>query len=222
MTLTAETISIQWAPSADEIPDTLWDACFPPPLEGYWRYHALERCGIDDQFSFAYAVIEKSGRRVGIAPTFIMDLPIDLVAPPLIASLLKKTDMVFPGLRYQRTLFVGSPCADEGTVGLVSGCSLAEVGPALQRSLEMRARVEQVSMIVWKDFRDGSEQDIETLCKTCGLFRLISYPGTRLPLKVDGFKQYLEKRVYPTFPKGKWLIFKGLLTSIYQRISRGC
>ncbi len=28
--------------------------------------------------------------------------------------------------------------------------------------------------------------------------------------------------VYPTFPKGKWLIFKGLLTSIYQRISRGC
>jgi adenine-specific DNA-methyltransferase len=28
--------------------------------------------------------------------------------------------------------------------------------------------------------------------------------------------------VCPDLPKGKWLIFKGLLTSIYQRISRGC
>jgi hypothetical protein len=29
-------------------------------------------------------------------------------------------------------------------------------------------------------------------------------------------------RVCPDLPKGKWLIFKGLLTSIYQGISRGC
>jgi hypothetical protein len=32
----------------------------------------------------------------------------------------------------------------------------------------------------------------------------------------------IENRVCPDLPKGKWLIFKGLLTSIYQRISRGC
>jgi Zn-dependent metalloprotease len=32
----------------------------------------------------------------------------------------------------------------------------------------------------------------------------------------------LYVRVCPDLPKGKWLIFKGLLTSIYQRISRGC
>jgi len=43
-------------------------------------------------------------------------------------------------------------------------------------------------------------------------------------LEVPAVPVYIQEkiRVYPTFPKGKWLIFKGLLTSIYQRISRGC
>jgi ParB family chromosome partitioning protein len=35
-------------------------------------------------------------------------------------------------------------------------------------------------------------------------------------------KKRIKRRVCPDLPKGKWLIFKGLLTSIYQRISRGC
>src|SRR5271157_3375589 len=81
-------IEIQWVSSADEIPQSLWERCFPPPLEGFWWYSALEQCGIGDQFTFDYAVILRAGVRIGIAPTFLMDVPVDIVAPPLVSQII--------------------------------------------------------------------------------------------------------------------------------------
>ena len=54
-------LSIRFVGSQAEIPAALWDACFPPPLEGRWWYETLEASGLEDQFTFAYAVIEQDG-----------------------------------------------------------------------------------------------------------------------------------------------------------------
>jgi len=184
--------SIRWVSSADEIAIDLWQHCFPPPLEGHWWYTTLERSGLASQFTFAYAVIEQAAEAVGIAPTFLMDVPIDLVAPPLIARLLRVAGNVFPRLRYQRTLFVGSPCSDEGTVGLLPHISLAEVAPILQDALALRARQFGAPMIVWKDFPATIDSSLQVLCTQKGLFKLVSYPGTRLLLPPGGFEPYLQ------------------------------
>jgi hypothetical protein len=192
MTSAGDSISVRWVSFAEEIDESLWLKCFPPPLEGSWWYRVLDHCGIDDQFSFAYAVLECAGRPIGIAPAFVMDVPMDLVAPPLIAACVKKLGTLVPRLRYQRTLFVGSPCSDEGTVGLLPGWDLSHVAPALQRSLEARAKVAGVRMIVWKDFPSQADA-LENLCQTHDLFRLISYPGTRLSLGVNSFEEYLKQ-----------------------------
>ena len=170
----------------------LWARCFPPPLEGPWWYRALDRSGLESQFTFAYAIIERGFDPVGIAPAFLMDVPIDLVAPPMIASLLRNAGKVIPRLRYQRTLFVGSPCSDEGTVGLLPGVVLAEVGPIIHDALSLRARQVGASMIVWKDFPDTASVALESLCASRGLFKVVSYPGTRLPLPGGGFSTYLQ------------------------------
>ena len=47
--------------------------------------------------------------------------------PPAAALVLQGLAKFFPRVGYQRTFFVGSPCADEGTIGLVPGVGLAEV-----------------------------------------------------------------------------------------------
>ena len=183
----AASLSIRWVSSVEDISSDLWARFFVPPLEGQWWYRTLERSGLVTQFTFAYAIIERDSDPVGIAPTFLMDVPIDLVAPPMIARLVRFAGNVIPRLRYQRTLFVGSPCGDEGTVGLLPGVLLAEVVPILHDALSLRARQVGAPMIVWKDFPDTASAALELLCASRGLFKLVSYPGTRLPLPGGGF-----------------------------------
>jgi hypothetical protein len=185
-------LSIHWVSSADAIPADLWLRCFPPPLEGRWWYALLERSGLDDQFSFSYAVLERNGNPIGIAPTFLMNVPIDLVAPPLLARLICCAGAWFPRLRYQRTLFIGSPCADEGTVGLVHGIRLRDVAMVLQDAVYTYARNANASMVVWKDFPDTLSDDLDILCRDRSLFKLVSYPGTIVPRLEGSFDGYLR------------------------------
>ena len=190
----SETVSetrLCWVASAVEVPDELWQTAFGPPVEGRWWYRALERAGVDDQFRFAYGVVERGGHPIGIVPTFLMDVPIDLVAPPLVAKVLRAGGRVMPRLRYQRTLFVGSPCSDEGTVGLVAGESLGCLAEVVQDALEQRALVAGASMIVWKDFPEENDEALEALSAARGLFRSVGFPGTRVRLPGSSFDDYL-------------------------------
>jgi uncharacterized protein len=198
MALSAPVI-VRWVSSFADIPQSAWDQCFPPPLEGRWWYATLEECGIEEQFSFAYAVIEPGGggggggETIGIAPTFLMDVPLDIIAPDQIAGLVRVAGKFVRFLRYQRTLFVGSPCSDEGSVGLVPGVTLGEVAGPLQDALNDRAKQMKSSMVVWKDFIDEDVLALGALVESHGLFRATSYPGTRLsPLPAGGFEAYLK------------------------------
>jgi hypothetical protein len=183
---------VVWHAQPWDIPATLWAACFPPPLEGLFWYESLARAGLEDQFGFAYGVVMQDGKAVAIAPVFTMDLPMDLVAPPAVAWVLGFAGGLVRWLRVQRTLFVGSPCSDEGTVGMLAGTSLADVAPILQPALVERARATQSIMIVWKDFPDAAVPDLRALARTHGLFEVTSFPGARLPL-APTFEAYLGK-----------------------------
>jgi hypothetical protein len=182
---------VRWVASAVAVPDELWQAAFGPPLEGRWWYRSLEHAGVDDQFRFAYGVVERGGHPIGIVPTFLMDVPIDLVAPPLVARVLRAGGRFMSRLRYQRTLFVGSPCSDEGTVGLIPGESLGSVAEVVQDALERSALAAGASMIVWKDFPKEDDGALEALSTARGLFRSVSFPGTRVRLRGSSFDDYL-------------------------------
>jgi hypothetical protein len=182
-------ITVRWTTSAGSIPADLWAACFPPPLEGVWWYTNMEASGLDDQFTFAYAILEDAGRPIGIAPTFVMDVPLDVIAPDQLGALVRFVGRYVRFLRYQRTLFVGSPCADEGTVGLVPGVALVDVIGPLQETLDRRAAEVRASMIVYKDF---APHDVPALSTERRLFPVTSFPGTRLSL-TDGYAGYLAR-----------------------------
>jgi hypothetical protein len=184
-------ISIRWVSSAEQLPAELWVQCFTPPLEGRWWYQSLERARLESQFTFFYGLIERDNQPVGITPAFLMDVPIDLVAPRLAATVLRFVGRFFASLRYKRTLFAGSPCSDEGTVGLLPGTTLAEVAPALQNSLVAKAKADGASMVVWKDFPRSCHAALHSLCCSHSLFEVVSYPGTVVSLPKGGFEAYL-------------------------------
>jgi hypothetical protein len=188
-------IVVKWINSVNETSDQFFDRCFPSPKEGRWWYETLENSGLEDQFKFFYALILRGDEPIGIAPTFVMDVPMELVAPPEIIRLLKMVPLVgkvCPFLVYQKTIFIGSPCADEGTVGLIPGVELREVAPALQDAVCERATELGLSMIVWKDFCQSDADQLETLCQTHGVFKVTSYPGTMLSIPANGLAGYYD------------------------------
>lgn len=170
--------SVEWVPSESGIDQAIWDICFPPPLEGRWWYRALERCGIEDQFQFMYAVVRMQDRPVAIAPAFVMNVPITLVLPPWLLPPARLLGRIAPSVLYQRTLFAGSPCSDEGTVGMVPGADRLAVLLCVQRALRAQARKLNTSMLVWKDFPATCKNDMEALSRSASLFRITSFPGT--------------------------------------------
>ena len=163
--------SVCFVRSASDIAAALWEACFPPPLEGRWWYEALEHSHLEDQFSFFYAVISAEGTPAGIAPAFTMNFPVSLVAPDALKPLLP-----FLGrLARPKTLFVGSPCSDEGTVGLAPGTDRHAACLALHDALLAKARELDAPLIVWKDQPSNVPQPP-------GTFRVVSFPGTLVEL----------------------------------------
>jgi hypothetical protein len=116
--------SVSWVSSCKELPAGLFDRTFGENIEGPWWYQTLENSKLSDQFQFQYGVISINNKPVGVAPAFIMDLPLDLVVPETVLPLLKLFGNLHRGALHQRTLFLGSPCAEEGTIGLLPDVAL--------------------------------------------------------------------------------------------------
>ena len=83
------TYQLEFFETASQIPNGLWDACFQPPAAGRWWYETLDQSEIEDQFTFFYALIKDLGCPVGIAPVFVMDVPVEQVAPQEFLRLLR-------------------------------------------------------------------------------------------------------------------------------------
>jgi hypothetical protein len=176
---------LAWVDHSDDIPASLWAQLFPPPLEGDWWYRALERSGLDDQFSFRYLLLKQGGIAVGLVPTFLMDVPMRLVVPPALLPWVSALGRVFPWLRAQRTLFVGSPCAEEGRIGLLPGVDATTALRCIDAALRVEMQRSGASLRVWKDFGVEWDQALGSLARESGLFRLVSFPGTVVTLQSD-------------------------------------
>jgi len=172
---------VKWVNSESEISLELWEACFPAPFEGRWWYKALELSSLQDQFTFMYAVVSDASEAIAIAPAFVMNVPMRLVLPPPLIPFANIVGYAFPSALYQRTLFIGSPCSDEGRVGMLTGVNRSKVLQSVNQAMELQAKQLNASMRVWKDFPQDYAKDFSAFANK--LFPLVSFPGTvvRLP-----------------------------------------
>jgi hypothetical protein len=175
-------VEIEFADRASDIDGRVWSASFPRPLEGRFWYQTLEESLLEVQFAFRYALIRSAGEPLGIAPCFLHDVPISLVAPAPVARVLRGLSVIFPRVARQRTLFIGSPCSDEGTVGLAHGVALADVMAGLGAALREEARRLRAPMIVFKDFPAADLPALTGGRRSDAFFPTASYPGTLVSL----------------------------------------
>ncbi|HEY9760382.1 MAG TPA: hypothetical protein V6C97_34810 [Oculatellaceae cyanobacterium] len=184
--------SVEWVDSCSSIAETVWKELYPPHVEGLWWYALLERSKLDKQFKFFYAVVKSRNEIVAVAPTFLFDVPIELVVPEEAMPVIEVASAFMPNLKYQRTLFIGSPCAEEGLVGIKDGIRFADVAPLLQDAADKKARQLGACMIVWKDFPESFSKDLMALAHEKKMFCITSFPGTVVTLKDDTMESYLQ------------------------------
>jgi hypothetical protein len=183
-------LEVKWLSSAAEIPTGLWDECFPIPYEGRWWYQTLEQSGLEDQFTFLYAVVSDDAGPIAIAPAFVMNVPIRLVLPPALLPIANFIGRIFPSALYQRTLFIGSPCSDEGRVGMLPHANQLAVLHCLDAAMQLKVNELKATMRVWKDFPAEYTASFASLYS--GLFSLISFPGTLAALPNSSKQEYLS------------------------------
>jgi Peptidogalycan biosysnthesis/recognition len=186
--------NVQWFNRASEIAPALWDSYFPVPYEGRWWYETLENSGLEDQFTFLYALVSDDSGPVAIAPAFVMNVPIRLVLPPALLPIANVIGRLFPSALYQRTLFIGSPCSDEGRVGMLPHINQASNQLAVLRCIDnvllLKVKELKATMRVWKDFPAEYKASFANL--NSGLFSLISFPGTLAALPNSSKEAYLS------------------------------
>ena len=173
---------VVWVDCAADIPASTWAQFFAPPREGAWWYRALEQSGLDDQFSFRYLLLRQGSTTVGLVPAFLMDVPMRLVVPPVLLPWVSALGHVFPWLRAQRTLFVGSPCSEEGWIGLARDIDVPAALRCIDAALRAEMRRQRASVRVWKDFGAAWDEALGSLARDAGMFRLVSFPGTAVAL----------------------------------------
>lgn len=180
-----------WVERSDDVPDDLWTRCFAPPHEGQWFYRALERSGLEEQFRFRYLLLRQGGREVGLAPTFVMNVPLRLVVPPRMQRAVALLGRLIPSLLFQRTLFVGSPCSESGHVGLVPGIDPVAALTCVDEALRRELRPMGAGLRVWKDFGREDSVALDAVAKATGLFPVVSFPGTAVDLASGRKEDYL-------------------------------
>jgi len=191
----ATKLTVEWVRSESEIAPDVWKRCFPLEVEGRWWYKALELSGLQDQFQFYYAVVYANGpianeqtanEPIAIAPCFVMDIPLSILVPENFAPFFSAAGSVIPSFKFQRTFSIGSPCADEGTVGVSPGYTLSDVAAVLQKSVEQKARSLKAAMIAWKDFPGETWAALRAVSANNGMFEMVSLPGAIVEFSHEG------------------------------------
>jgi hypothetical protein len=185
-------IEALWVEGIDCVPLELWEQCFAPELEGTWLYRVLERSDLEDQFHFRYLLLRQEGRLVGVAPTFLMDVPLKLVVPPAYRWLVTSLGKLIPWLRSQRTLFVGAPLTEEGHVGLLPGVDRVAALRCIDAAIREAMPTSGARLRVWKDVPVEYDGTLRSLVGESGLFPLVSFPGTVVDFPFDTKDSYLR------------------------------
>jgi len=125
----------------------------------------LEQSELEDQLAFLYGVIERDGVAVGIAPAFLMDFPLSLVAPAALQPLVRW----LAASRIPRTLFVARLAPTKARSASPPASTRKDALLALQQPAQhTHARWGPRSWL-WKDFAPA------TAAGARGLFPVVSF-----------------------------------------------
>lgn len=171
-------------------PET-WQAMFRPHWKDYRYFQTLEET-FAEEFPQRYLVLRDAGGEVrAIQPLFLVAQDITAGLSARVRALLR------PWRRWLtlRLLMAGCVVGD-GQVGARKGEDLPAVCAALAGALELYARREGISLILFKDLPMYCRRTFGALTRQRRFTRVRSLPGVTLNLAgLSSFEDYMQKRL---------------------------
>lgn len=187
---------------ASEVSDVLWEKLRSADWKDRRFYSLLEET-LPGQFQHRYLTLrEAGGQQAGIVPCFLVDQDVVAALPGAVRATVAAMRRVLPRFLQMRMLMVGCPIG-EGQFAATEGTLL----PAVAVALDLMAKQNGASMIIFKDFPRGARPVLEGLSKR-GYRRVPSMPAARLDLDFATFEEYMERKLSRIFRKNLRRKFK--------------
>ncbi|MFA5144131.1 MAG: GNAT family N-acetyltransferase [Candidatus Omnitrophota bacterium] len=179
--------------SIKDINKSEWNAVFGDLPEGYDFYRTLEESGLE-QFCFFYIIFHRDKRTLLIAPVFIAEINLDIAIDGPLSKIIKSIRKRAPRFLMVKALFCGSPCGENGRIGIREGLAKTEkeaLALRLSKTMTRLSRKKRVGLVIFKDFLS---QDTDTLdrLKRNGFFKIRSLPSVTIDIAFDSMDGYLK------------------------------
>ena len=175
----------------EAIDPDVWRSLFRPHWKDYRYYQTLEET-FAEQFAQRYLVLrDEAGEVRAIQPLFF-------VAQDVTAGLSARSRALLRPLRRWLTirLLMAGCIVGDGQIGVRKGDDLPIACGAIAEALEVYARSERVSLILFKDLPAYCRRAFGALTRTRQYTRIRSLPGVTLNLEgLSSFEDYLQKRL---------------------------
>ena len=171
----------------DQVSRNEWNNLFPPILEDYDFYRALDDTSLE-QFSLFYVLAYERKMLIGAAPCFIMNYSLDTsINGPLrrVSNAIKKLK---PNVFSLKTLICGMPMG-QGQIGALR--DRGDVIKAILRRIEQVARKEKAAIIAFKDFNNSYTSMLDPLQRD-GFYKFDGLPTTEMNVWFKDFEEYLN------------------------------
>jgi predicted N-acyltransferase len=169
-----------------------WDSLFGNIPEGYEFYDTLEKSNLKE-FSFYYLILYRNGDILSIAPLFVADFYCDVVLGGLGKNLIGFIRHFSPRFFILKTLFCGSPFAENGVLGMVKDPGNGQpLIHEIVRVMQRFSREKNVPFIIFKDFLNRDAPLLDSL-QHKGFYKVDSFPSVRVELDFNSLEEYLGR-----------------------------
>jgi len=192
-----EKISHKIVDSVREIAEKDWDSAFDVFPEDYRFYKTLEESKLDE-FIFHYLILYHNNKIILIAPLFITDFNLDIAVEGPLEKIIHTIRRIFPRFMISKTLFCGSPFAENGVLGIINkavnkGIFIDELIMAMGEFCKEK----NIPLIIFKDFLKDDADLFDPLIEK-GFFKVYSFPGVVTELNFNSFDEYLNSLGHST------------------------
>jgi predicted N-acyltransferase len=180
--------------SLGEIDRGQWDACFPDNPEGYDYLMAVEKSGLAG-FRWRYLVVREAGMILAAMPAFLCDYALETTLPRgRLHAVIDGFRRFAPGFLKLKLACIGSPCTENGVIGIHPAVMPERRGLLLARLMsgfDDMARNEGCSLHALKDMPIPLEPALRDLLVRHGYVETGGMPTAWRPIDFVDIEDYL-------------------------------
>ncbi len=174
-----------------DIPENDWNGLFGKDApEGFGYHKTLEESRIKE-FRLGYLLAKRGGKIVAVLPFFINDFSFATIIQGPLQGLILSLQKAFSRFLKMKMLFVGFPTTEELYIGISGAEDTDDILDGALKKFREIAKEEKIGLILFYNLSEN-HRDLAAYLGKNGFARMENYPNTRIMIKADSLKEYID------------------------------